>query len=202
MREPHPSCVAVPLAAVCCALLITLCSGPVEASQVRSLDLEEMTDRAATIFSGRCIGIRHEREAALGVDVTYATFLVRRVIKGNPGPTLEVKLFGGSERPAGVPTFRKNEEVVLFLYGTSSLGFSSPVGLGQGKFSVVTDKQGRKHAFNEYGNANLLRGMHGGIRSSLSPRQDGGGEFGGVEPSRLLDLTEQIVSRGKSDARP
>ncbi len=173
-------------------ILFALWASPIESSQVRSLGLEEMTDRAAIVFSGRCIGIRHERDAALGIEVTRARFRVERAIKGRPGSTIEIKLLGGESRLAGVPTFRIGEEVVLFLYGTSDLGFTSPVGLGQGKFSVVTDKQGRKLAFNEFGNANLEPRFKSAVP----------GDGGGVDPVRLLDLVGQHVSRKKTDARP
>jgi len=39
-------------------------------------------------------------------------------------------------RVAGVPTFTVGEEYVVFLAGVSSAGFSSPIGLGQGRFTV------------------------------------------------------------------
>ena len=158
-----------------------------------------MTDRAATIFSGRCTSVRHERDAALGIDVTLVKFRVQRAIKGEPGPTLEIKVLDDRNKVAGIPSFRRGEEVVLFLYGTSDLGFTSPVGLGQGKFSVVTDKRGRKLAFNEFRNENLARDTSTLVRLQLGPASVSSAD--GVEPSRLLDLTEQLVSRKKTDAR-
>ncbi len=36
----------------------------------------------------------------------------------------------------GVPKFRPGEEHVLFMAGRSAIGFSSPIGLSQGKFHV------------------------------------------------------------------
>jgi hypothetical protein len=48
----------------------------------------------------------------------------------------------GSRRPAmmpsfaGLPAYRVGEEVVLFLYPTSNVGFTSPVGGLQGKFLI------------------------------------------------------------------
>jgi len=165
------------------------------------MNLEEMTTRAAVIFSGRCTHIRYEQDAVLGTDVTRATFRVQQAIKGDLGPTIEVKFLGGQNKLAGIPTFRKGEEVVLFLYGTSALGFSSPVGLGQGKFTVVTDKRGRKHAINEFRNANLARGLSADAptRLTLSAVSSEGGR--GLEPSQLLNLAKKLVARGKADAR-
>ncbi len=135
------------------------------ASTVRPVNLEQMSDRAASIFSGRCVDVSYGTHPTLGVEVTLATFEVERSIKGDVGETVTVTLFGG--RPTagnataiiGRPNFAVGEDLVLFLYGESSAGLSSPVGLGQGKFNVFTDKQGNKIAVNEFGNKNLFRGM-------------------------------------------
>ena len=40
---------------------------------------------------------------------------------------------------------------MLFLYGESASGWSSPVGLGQGKFTVFEDKLGQRRALNALG---------------------------------------------------
>jgi len=183
-------------------LVSALWSSPTRATQVRSIDLEEMTARAATIFSGRVVGIRHEHDELLGIGVTFATFRVDQAVKGRLGTTVELKFLGGGESGqglAGMPTFRVGEEVVLFLYGTSRLGLTSPVGLGQGKFTVVTDKHGRKLAINEFRNANLAgESATGGARSGRSP---GSLEaVGHLEPSRLLDLTRQLVREERARA--
>ena len=44
----------------------------------------------------------------------------------------------------GVPKFVVGEEYVVFLAGVSSLGFSSPVGLTQGRFAVQQSAAGKK----------------------------------------------------------
>jgi hypothetical protein len=130
------------------------------ATQSRPLNLEQMTERAATIFAGRCTGVRAEHDRKLGLDVTVATFHVDRAIKGTTGRTVTVRMpwVGESAIPAGVPSFARGDEVVLFLYGESASGMRAPVGLGQGRFRVVTDKQGRKMAINDFGNRNLMHG--------------------------------------------
>jgi len=128
----------------CCALcLLLLLTGiRVEASQVRPVNLEEMTDRAATVFAGRCVVLTTTVDPDIGRTVTEATFDVSRAVKGNPGQTITVRFLGAQSSGvspsaiAGPPPFRPDEEVILFLYGESALGFRSTVGFGQGKFSV------------------------------------------------------------------
>jgi hypothetical protein len=82
--------------------------------------------------------------------VTYTTFDVKDVIKGNVSPTHTIKQIGGvmpggeaSYRVHGIPTFTVGEEYVVFMAGVSKSGFSSPIGLSQGKFSVKQGKTGK-----------------------------------------------------------
>ena len=48
-----------------------------------------------------------------------------------------------TQRSEGVPAFAEGDEYVVFLYGVSSAGFSSPVGLAQGQFVVRNTPNGR-----------------------------------------------------------
>jgi hypothetical protein len=170
-----------------------------QASQVRPVNLEEMTERAATIFSGRCIESSAAVDPDLGRVVTLATFEVDRAVKGEVGATVTIKLLGGSPEGAaagnsiaGLPRFRPGEEVVLFLYGESRLGLSSPVGLGQGKFTVFEDKQGGKVAVNAFGNANLTRGLSQEAQQLLAPTLRAWSGADAVAPTTLLDMVEAL----------
>ena len=60
------------------------------ASQVRPVNLEEMTERAETIFSGRCVQVRSMPDPQTGGTVTRATFEVHRVVKGVQNMALSV----------------------------------------------------------------------------------------------------------------
>jgi hypothetical protein len=163
-------------------------------SQVRPIDLEQMTQRAARIFSGRCTGSRIEVDPALNRRVVVSTFHVQRAVKGVKGGPVTVRMLAGpasapGSEPAGVPTFRPGEEVVLFLYGESTLGLTSPVGLGQGRFRIFSDKLGRKVALNDFGNANLSRG--GGQSPPGAHRGAAPGAALGADD--LLDRVERLV---------
>jgi len=176
------------------------------ASQVRLVNLEQMTQRATRIFSGRCIQTSIEYDAALGRNLTAATFRVQRTVKGVSETIVTVRMLsdGGATNnsPAGVPVFHRGEEVVLFLYGESSLGLSSTVGLGQGRFSVLTDKQGRRVALNAVGNRNLMRELRPAARERLRAlRQvpEDAGRAADLDPSSLLDMAEALMGE---EARP
>src|SRR5262245_20934777 len=120
--------------ATCIVLATAVSIAPAPASQVRVVNLEEMTAHAATIFSGRCTRVTATTDPALGVPVVLATFAVDEMVKGRSARELTVKLIPPEGLAAQVGggdagTFREGEEVVLFLYGESKLGFSNTVGL-------------------------------------------------------------------------
>ena len=181
-------------------LLAGVVSGVTLASQVRPVNLEQMTQRAARIFSGRCIQTSVEYDAALGRNITVATFRVQRAVKGVLGDTVTVRMLSGGtslgDEPAGVPRFRRGDEVVLFLYGESSLGLSSTVGLGQGSFKVLTDKQGHRLALNDVGNRNLMRALRPAATTRLRERLRvpvDGEQSAPTDPLLLLDMAEALL---------
>ena len=125
---------------------------PVQASNIPPLYLDQLIDGSAIAFQGDCIDNRTERDAHTGLIVTYTTFQVQDVLKGQVGSTHTIKQMGGRlPGPAGsievyvvkgVPKFEVGESYVVFLYGISAAGFSSPVGLDQGTFKVLTGSAG------------------------------------------------------------
>ena len=113
------------------------------AATVLPLYLDEMADTAAVAFEARCVANRSEVDKVTGLVVTYTTFEVRDVLKGSAGARHEIKQVGGAlpgdgpqYRVMGVPRFEVGEDYVVFLAGVSSAGFSSPMGLAQGRFKV------------------------------------------------------------------
>ncbi len=92
-------------------------------------------------------------------EVYIYTFCVNKMIKGPSRSHLSVKQSKMLVEMKQVPTYRTGDEVILFLSGESRWGFSSPVGLGQGKFSVRYLKDGSRQVRNENNNSNLFKGM-------------------------------------------
>ena len=113
-----------------------------QATTVLPLFLDEIIDGSAVAFQGTVTENRSDRDAK-GFIVTYTTFSVSDVLKGQVGSSYTIKQIGGS-LPAenlnykvfGVPTFAVGRSYVVFLPGVSAAGFSSPVGLSQGRFGV------------------------------------------------------------------
>ncbi len=121
------------------------------AASVLNLNIEQLTTNASIVFNGRCISNQVEFDSTTNFVVTYTTFEILQSIKGTTGLTHTIKQIGGNlpDRDIqtnwpGVPSFIVGKEYVIFLPPVSSLGFSTPVGLEQGKFSVLTDAVGKQ----------------------------------------------------------
>jgi len=114
---------------------------PAQAASVLPLYLDEIVADAAVAFQGICTDNRSELDSQTGFVVTYTTFSVTDVLKGAVGSTHTIKQVGGRVgnqvfRIEGTPTFAVGADYVVFIYGVSSAGFSSPVGLSQGQFTI------------------------------------------------------------------
>jgi len=137
------------------ALFFILYSVPSSATMVLPLDLRQMTEQAGRIFVGRCDDLSQDLDEN-GIPATYAHLTVTQGIKGaQTGETILIKQFGVIRWPldvregekAIVPMktmtlssgpYQPGADYLLFLYPESSLGFTSPVGAGQGRFAVIT----------------------------------------------------------------
>ena len=138
----------------------------VEGSQVRSLNLEELTGRADRIFTGRCLSVRSIPHPQLGA-VEQVTFEVEESIKGHLGSRLTIRVLPSTLGAPSSFRFTEGERVLLFLYRDSELGLTSPVAMGQGRFAIATDKQGRSFAVNARGAGPLVRGLSEDARGLL-----------------------------------
>lgn len=171
---------------------------PVLATQARPLNLEELSARAGMIFSGRCTGVENRWDDRLRTNVSTVTFQVERWIKGRRAGPAIIRTVGeaansNASHDGPVPEFQPGEEVILFLYKESLSGMTSPVGLGQGKFVVFADKNGRRLAMNGQGNSFLFRGLSPNAERKLETARHGWRGGGEVEAEALLGMAEALV---------
>lgn len=197
--QSRRSCPAAPRDARLAALaLLALLSAatPALATRLRPLNLEDLTTRASRIIHGRCLEVRSERDARLGRDVLVVTLQVQRTLKGGATPTLTFRQLAppapGGAGVVGMPVFRKGEEVILFMAGEASTGLSAPLGLGQGKFAVSRDKQGRGRASNGFGNAPLFRGLSERAAARLGPSVRQWERQRDIPSDTLLSMVESL----------
>lgn len=192
---PRSRCAPLLWSAVLVACFVTA----VPASRVRPMNLEELTARAERIFQGRCTAVEPVIDNGPGPERIRVTFQVERAVKGSPPAELTVRVLADPTGMAGEPgaggtsRFRPGERVILFLYGESESGLTGPVGLGQGKFTILEDKQGRQISVNGFDNEILFRGLS----REASTRLGGGpGEWRdrkGIPPDALLRMVEDLA---------
>jgi len=186
-------------------LLVAALSRHAGAATVLPITLDHLVDTSAVVFEGTCVGNRTERDEGTGLVVTYTVFSVTDAIKGNPASVHEIKQMGGqlpdgglAFRVDGVPTFTVGESYVVFLAGVSKAGFSSPIGLSQGRFAVVHGAGGKTVS-----NGRDFREMTAGLPQALLPsttRKTLAGTAGRVD--RLdLDEFKQLVRARAARAR-
>ena len=110
----------------------------VHATTVQRLSFDELVSKASSIIVGKVDGSRTFWSGKL-ILTTY-TLEVDETLKGQPSRTIELTTIGGTIgtvmlHVSGMPTFEKGENAVVFV--EKSGAFSTIVGLGQGKFTVV-----------------------------------------------------------------
>jgi len=115
------------------------------ATSVLPISLEQLSTRATLIFYGEVISNQVKKDEQSGHIATFTEFKIINLIKGIADQTHIIKQIGGHLKESdvvlrihGVPEFQNNKNYVVFLPEKSSSGFSSPLGLHQGAFTVLT----------------------------------------------------------------
>ncbi len=125
------------------SMLFVAAATPALIAQVQVLNLRDMTRGAGSIFIGTVMQSQGGTDEH-GDIVTYTTFKVEKAIHGALQQGITIKQLGGetpglSMRLEHMRYFKTGERVLVMLYPVSSLGFTSPVGLNQGVWSVAAD---------------------------------------------------------------
>ena len=129
-----------------CLIISLFTALPAAATSLLPLSLEQLATRADLIFYGKAVSNEVKKDEQSGQIATFTKFEIIDLIKGKAGDTHTIKQIGGFDRNSntrlmirGVPKFISGEEYVVFLPKKSSLGFCSPLGLHQGRFTVLTE---------------------------------------------------------------
>ncbi len=115
------------------------------ATSVLPISLEQLSTRASLIFYAEVVNNQVKKDEQSGYIATFTEFKIIDLIKGKTGDTHTIKQIGGHLKGAnttlrihGVPQYQTGNKYVVFLPKASGLGFSSPLGLHQGSFTVLT----------------------------------------------------------------
>lgn len=169
---------------------------------VRTVNLTELTRRAAIIVEGRVVEARYEGHPDYRhVRTVHVTLQVARTIRGEAEEEFSFRQFlpGLEQQDAGKPLYAPGQHVILFLPRPSRYGLSSPLGGGQGHFLVRADRSGREMVVNPLNNMGLFQGVESEAEAagvSLSPAEAELAltERGPVAKDRFLALVGRLAN--------
>src|ERR1043166_3597559 len=123
-------------------------------------NLTQLTSRAATVVHGRVIYAQVQAHPQYqNLSSVVVAISVEDVLKGAAGKTLTFRQFIWDPRDrADAGGYREGEEFVLFLNHVTPAGFTSPVGLEQGRFRVLRGANGDPTVGNGANNKALFHG--------------------------------------------
>jgi hypothetical protein len=144
---------------------------------VRQVNLSEMVGYADRVFYGKCLSAESKFDPDTGVTFREYRFRVKESVKGGvEGEEVivrQIQMMGsrGSSIP-GIPSYRKGQELLLFLHANSKLGLTSPVGMSQGTFKTQRLPGGEVGFINSQQNRNLTYQMESQSQSGRALTSD------------------------------
>jgi hypothetical protein len=153
------------LCTVICLLALACIPSSVHAQSsaiTQPRNVVELSTLADRIVQGKVSAVSVERHPDYRNLMTLLiTVSVEDVLKGAPAKTVTFRQFLWDPRDvADAGGYRAGEGVLLFLNRPTSLGLTSPVGLGQGRFHIVRGQTAELKVVNDNGNSNLFRDVN------------------------------------------
>lgn len=149
------------LAMVAFAVFALTGAGVANATTVQKLSIKDLAKKSDAVVLAR-VEDQTARYDANKEIYTYITLRVLDPVKGSrKDDVLTIRQIGGvvdniASIVPGMPSFKKGEEVVVFLSQRDRDGYPWVMGLQQGKYSVSTDERGSKRVRNELDGTSLV----------------------------------------------
>ncbi len=145
----------------------------VEAGTAVRLDVTEMAMKADLVLEGRVLDA-NVLEGESGLIETEYLLTVDRTLWGADLGTRIVRLPGGvlpdgrGMMIPGMPSLTVGEDVMLFLSRQTTWGMRMPMGLAQGKFTIVNSFDGGRRLVRDPGSVTFLDATTGQLSESSS----------------------------------
>jgi hypothetical protein len=112
---------------------------------VEKFTLDDLVEKSGRIVVGKCISRESRWNDRNTLILTTARFAVSEQLKGSSDGFVNVVTVGGTldgitQTVSGMPAFEPEEEVLLFLEASKN-GDWQPLGLSQGKFRIIRNRQ-------------------------------------------------------------
>jgi hypothetical protein len=125
--------------------LTLVASFPALATTVEKFTLDDLVQKSGRIIVGKCISSESRWNDRNTLILTTARFAVSEPLKGSSDGFVNVVTVGGTldgitQTVSGMPVFEPEEEVLLFLEPSKN-GQWQPLGMSQGKFRILRNRQ-------------------------------------------------------------
>lgn len=178
------------------AVVALLASQAAFATTVQKLSLQDLTKRSDSIVMARVTDAVSAWDAAHKEIYTTFTLQILNAVKGRKGESVvTIRQIGGTvdniaSIVPGMPSFKKGEQVVVFLTQKDAAGYPWVMGLQQGKYTVV-EKDGAKFVRNDLADTDLvLNGKK--LQSVTAPDQPLGAFLDGIKTQLNSDGKIQV----------
>ncbi len=186
-----------------CLSLLVAAARPQSNALVLPRNLLQLVDESELVLEGRVIGVTLEPHAQLSNLLTVVvTLQVEENLKGMTPSSFSFRQAVIDRRDQQQKMgYRAGQHLLLTLIRPSAYGLSSPAGMQQGRFSIVSGTDGKLLASNGFGNAGLFRELDSQLQAggvSVTPearamlRQI---EPGPVPLSELKNVIRTITTR-------
>lgn len=162
----HPSLFIRPcIAFLLCVGIGCLLTAPAACPQSSALTLPrnllQLVDESELILQGRVTNVALEPHQQLNHLLTVVvTLQVEENLKGTTPAIFAFRQAVIDRRDQQQKMgYRVGQHLLLTLIRPSVYGLSSPAGMQQGRFSIVSGPDGELHVSNGFGNAGLFRGL-------------------------------------------
>jgi hypothetical protein len=113
------------------------------------MNIERIIADAAIIVHGTVTEVHSAIDPKTNLLSTFVTIDVKENLFGADQKKITVKMLGGKTdrrtlKLADMPQYVKGQEIVGCFFLPSKSGFTSPVGMGQGTFTIVTEPSSGK----------------------------------------------------------
>ena len=138
--------------AIACAAAVLCAAGLALGAVMVKLETKDLAGQAEAVVVGKVTASKAQWDEKKTKIFTLTTVQIAESAKGDLKGEVVVRTFGGevdglAQLVPGMPQFTKDEEVVLFLKSEDKAWHV--VGLGQGKFSVLREKDRDPVVFNK-----------------------------------------------------
>lgn len=175
------------------------------ATTVQKFSVRDLAKKSESIVLARVEDETARMDEGSKEIYTYVTLRVIEGVKGSKrndnakgksaDELITIRQLGGTYGKyisvvPGMPTFKKGEEVVVFLSQKDRAGYPWVMGLQQGKYSVTTDDNGFKQVRNDVDGLVTVDGSGLSSEAKAAPQQPLASFLDGIKTQ--LDLDGQI----------